>query len=162
MLATWGSELPPEQVFLAWFEDVHFRPQALLQSVYAFLGLSDPPTLPAGLEEPVWKGALQTMPLEHARFLAEQYAPALDELAERFGGHAAWWRHAAANLADGADGSDELVYPFYDSSLWPAYAEQESGDRDWIPPLQSGALAQLSRAPRTRGQDATEQAGDHR
>jgi hypothetical protein len=58
MIATWGGELPPEQVFLGWFEDVHFHPQALLRRVYAFLGLDDPPAWPVGLGEPVWKGAL--------------------------------------------------------------------------------------------------------
>jgi hypothetical protein len=144
MLATWSSELSPEQVFLAWFEDVHFRPKALLQSVYSFLGLADPPTWPVGLDEPVWKGALETMPLEHATFLADLYAPALDHLAE------------------GADGNGELVYPFYNSPLWPAYAEQESGDPTWIPALQSGTLGELSRASRPHGQDAAEQAGGHR
>jgi hypothetical protein len=162
MLATWSSELSPEQVFLAWFEDVHFRPKALLQSVYSFLGLADPPTWPVGLDEPVWKGALETMPLEHATFLADLYAPALDELAERFGGHAAWWRHAGSHLAEGADGNGELVYPFYNSPLWPAYAEQESGDPTWIPALQSGTLGELSRASQPHGQDAAEQAGGHR
>jgi hypothetical protein len=102
------------------------------------------------------------MPVEHALFLAQQYAPALEELSARFGGHAAWWRHAALHVADGAGDNAELVYPFYDSPLWPAYAEQETGDRGWIPPLQSGTLSELSRAPRPRDQDAAEPAEGHR
>jgi hypothetical protein len=162
MLARWSDAVSPEQVFLAWFEDVHFHPRALLQSVYAFLGLGDPPAWPEGLDAPVWKGALEVMPLEHAAFLAEQYAPALDELAGRFGGHADWWRYSARHLAEGADANGELVYPFYDSPLWPAYALRQGGDPDWVPPLQSAGLADLRRAPQPRDQDAAEPSADRR
>jgi hypothetical protein len=142
MIETWGSAIPADQFLLAWLEDVHFRPKEFLGRVCELLGLPEPPQWPSGLEQPVWKGPLQTLPYEHAAFLADLYSEQIDEFASRFGGHADWWRYAADNLDQVASDGGELGYPFYDSRLWPLYLEREDREPSWIPPLQSATLAQ--------------------
>ena len=91
----------------------------------------------------IWKGPLRKLPYEHAAFLADLYGEQLDTLASRLGGHAEWWRYAADNLDQATSEDGEVVYPFYDSHLWPMYLDRDDRDASWVPPLQSATLAQV-------------------
>ena len=137
----WARHFPPEQVFLGWVEDVHFRPRELMEALYAFLGAGEPERW-TELGERVFGGARQTMPAEHAAVLAEQYAPLTAELDARYGGHAAWWRFCCEQLAAGVAGDAEIPYPLYATPLREAYLAR-AGAEDPAP-LQSGPLAPVT------------------
>ena len=142
-LEVWGRYYPPERIFVGFLEDVHFFPEELLRSVYAFLGV-DPSFRPPAPEKRVHSRSENSMPAEVAAELARTYGPQAERLEERFGGYASFWRMGAARLAE--DPPDAPVaYPLWESPLWGEWTRGADGAR---PAFQSGPLSSLEPARR--------------
>jgi hypothetical protein len=140
-LRTWRSYYPDEQVFVGFLEDIHFRPEELLARVYRFLRVSEIPPPPQARER-VHVGSSNAIPAEALTRLLELYSELIDELDETFGGHAAWWRYCRDRLA-ASEPTEPFPYPFYGTRLWSEWAERH-GNGSFIPPLQSGPLADIA------------------
>jgi hypothetical protein len=158
-LDVWSSHFPEEQIFVGFFEDIHFHPNGLLERIHAFLGVEP---VPGGerVDERVNPGTQATIPLEMAGYLADLYRDELDQLAHRFGGYAAWWAFAADRLREDAedDPGGAVTYPFYETPYWQEWLNAQglaNNGRAAVPPLQSNVLAALDRsasaAPRAVG-----------
>jgi hypothetical protein len=108
-LDTWQSVFPPEQLLIAFFEDIAEKPEELLLRVYQFLGITRSekyisPNVrikvnPAGIYK-------TPIPERFHIFLAKQQIDQLRELNRRFGGPAAeWLRKAELILEERKDNS---------------------------------------------------------
>jgi hypothetical protein len=147
-LDAWTSSYPPDQVFLGFFEDIHFHPRELLGRIQQFLGVE--PTAGEQAEQRVNHGADDTMPLPMARFLAELYEEELAQVAARFGGYAAWWAYVAERLREETDEDGSVTHPFYDGRYWHEWLSEAGlgvNGTAGTPPLQSNVLSELDRQP---------------
>ena len=79
------------------------------------------------------------MPTWVGTHLAEAYADLLDDLANRFGGHAAFWQFCARKLRSGEVVEEEIPYPFYE--VWREEWIAEQGEPDFQ--SQSGPLSEI-------------------
>ncbi len=93
MLELWRRYIPEDHFKVVFFDDVHTRPVELLHEVHTFLGLAS--HTPPGLAAKVNASGAKPIPREIERYLAELHLPALEQLADEFGGHAAAWRDRA-------------------------------------------------------------------
>jgi hypothetical protein len=95
-LATWQQRFPPEQLFVGFYDDIVERPSDVVRSLLTFLGADTEVPLPAELlRERVNASPAMALPPGIHELLAGIYRDELEELAARFGGHAARWRDAA-------------------------------------------------------------------
>lgn len=136
-LENWGSYYPEEQIFVGFLEDVHFFPEDLLSSLYAFLGV-DSSFRPRGVTRKVHARSAGTMPSRAAAHLAGMYGGELARLAERFGGYASFWLYCAGRLAEEPPEGDTVPYPLWGSEMWEEWAGSELEAR---PRFGSGPLA---------------------
>jgi hypothetical protein len=139
-LRAWRSYYADEQIFVGFLEDIHFRPDELLASVYRFLGVSEIPPQPE-LHERVHVGTSSAIPAEALTRLLGLYSELIDELDEMFGGHATWWRYCRDRLT-AREPTEPFPYPFYATELWDDWIVRQGTGTD-VPPLQSGSLADL-------------------
>lgn len=91
-LDTWKAYFPPEQFFVGFYDDVMGNPAELLADLHRFLGVS-PRAYETGdrVNEKIFSSREKRIPEELLRYLAEKYRPAIEQLSERFGGHASSW-----------------------------------------------------------------------
>ena len=138
-LRAWTSVFAPQQLFVGYLEDVHFRPRELLRRLCRFLGIAPAPPSP-DIRRKVHKGTSDHIPLEVARYLAELHGARLERLARVLGGHAAWWQFTGARLAQRDDGGDDarIGYPLFETELWDQWLTEQG--LEGPPPLQSGPL----------------------
>jgi hypothetical protein len=134
----WGDRFPAGQIYLGYLEDIHFRPAAMVRSVYDYLGVAvDDSDV---IRRKIHVGGAETMPVAMARHLAELYLPQLRRLHRMLGGHASRWFRMAERLVEDPPAGADLGYPLYQSELWPAV-----WDKDGPPPFQSGPLTSVER-----------------
>jgi hypothetical protein len=133
-LENWGAFYPPEQVFVGFLEDVHFRPEELLGEVYAFLGVDLSATYRV-IKRKIHSGDGSAMGTDLASHLAGVYRDELKYLDERFGSYASFWSYCAERLAGDPPEEETIAYPLWESYLWD---EWEGVGRTR---LQSGPLA---------------------
>jgi len=114
-LDAWEQVFDPAQIeTLIFEEDIKTNPQAGLNRLYEFLGVSAPDMV-QGIEAPSNAGPkaraegglidlgiqdLQPVRREDIRFLLEQYAPTLERLARRFGARLDCWREETEYLRE--------------------------------------------------------------
>lgn len=149
-LEVWGAEYPPEQIFIGYLEDIAFRPHELIDRVHTFLGVA--PRERPKLERKIHRGVRETIPRAMAIHLARMHHDTSAELGRRFGGHASWWTYVAERLLDEPEDWEEIPYPFQKGAYWRDWVDLNGfeGGEDWVPPLQSGVLAELDRALQAR------------
>ncbi len=135
-LDRWLAHYPERQLFVGFLEDVDAQPRALLRRVFRFLGVDETADVSLS-QEPVHRGSAQSMPTPWARQLAERYLPMMEQLAERFGGHAERWLHMANELIDHGYPDERVPYPLWVSELWPWTASES-------PPCESQPLTAFS------------------
>lgn len=140
-LEIWQRFYPGEQIFVGFTEDVHFNPEALLESVYGFLGV-DTSFRPRAPQKKVHSRSANTMPTRLAAHLAHTYQEELSQLEERFGGYTSFWRYCGTRLAEGSVEEEKIPYPLWDSTLWDEWKTSEQGTTG-EPGLQSGPLPSL-------------------
>jgi hypothetical protein len=138
----WSSHFPPEQLFVGFLEDVRFSPRELLARICAFLGVEPQERWPYA-ESRIHGGSADAIPVRLAAELAELHAPLLEALAERFGGHADWWRYCAERLRERSGGTGELPIPLLDSPLWKEWNAGRVMPGPDARGLQSAPLAEL-------------------
>jgi hypothetical protein len=135
-LETWSSYYPPEQIFVGFLEDVHFHPEDLLQSIFAFLGV-DPSFRARSPQKKVHSRSVGRMPARFATHLAKSYKEEMGWLEERFGGYASFWAYCGRRLAEEPPQEDEIAYPLYEGVMWDEW--ESSGAIS----LQSGLLSSV-------------------
>jgi hypothetical protein len=135
-LETWSSYYPPEQIFVGFLEDVHFHPEDLLQSIFAFLGV-DPSFRARSPQKKVHSRSVGRMPARFATHLAKSYKEEMGWLEERFGGYASFWAYCGRRLAEEPPQEDEIAYPLYEGVMWDEW--EGSGAIS----LQSGLLSSV-------------------
>ena len=135
-LENWGAFYAPDEIFVGFLEDIHFHPEALLRSVYDFLGV-DPTFEPEKANKKVHSRSAPTMPVKFAVHLARMLRDETAWLGERFGGYPAFWNHTAERLLQAPPTEDEIPYPLYESPLWDAWEGSRSVG------LQSGVLSSM-------------------
>lgn len=142
---TWRSMYDADQVFIAFVEDIHFRPEELLARICAFIGVDEPSSWPHVRQRVFATSTTETIPTDLAAELATLHGALIEELDRRFAGYASWWRHAAERLRNGpgVDG-DEILYPLYRSHLWLEWNAALGRGGDDPPPLQSGPLSTIA------------------
>jgi hypothetical protein len=138
----WSEHYPAEQIFVGFFEDVHFHPEALLGRICAFLDVTPLERWPDASAR-VYGGSVATIPGELAVTLAELYRDPTHRLADRFGGYASWWHRCAEWLADTRP-TDGVPTPLYTSPLWDAWLAEQNGEVP-APALQSAPLDHFAR-----------------
>ncbi len=95
-LDNWLSVFPPEQLFVTFYERIRAEPRALLQDVFAHIGVRqdvDWAAFPAELEFNV--NPRTEIPPQCLALLQERYCPLIEQLHERFGAPVASWRCSA-------------------------------------------------------------------
>ncbi len=132
-LDRWLAHFPKRQLFVGFLEDINARPRFVLRRVFRFLGVDEAAHVPVR-PRPVHRGNAQSMPTPWARQLAERYLPMMEQLAERFGGHAERWLHVANELIAHGYPEERVPYPLWASKLWP-WTDEEP------PPCESRPLA---------------------
>ncbi len=105
----WGSHFPAEQLFVGFLEDVRFRPVELLERICGFLDVEDLRRWPQA-ESRIHAGGAATIPVGLAVDLASLYRDLAENLDERFGGHASWWRYCVERLLAGDIPQEELPF----------------------------------------------------
>jgi hypothetical protein len=73
--------------------------------------------------------------------LAKTYRDLLEQLDERFGGYASFWRYCAERLVENPPKEEILPYPLWESCLWEEWV---GSSRPRLDLLQSGLLAGVS------------------
>jgi Sulfotransferase family len=102
ILATWESVIPQEQMFVDFYDEIEADPVGLLTRVYEFLGVdASAERIPASLRERMNAAPSKPMPEEAKRALSQRHLPMLEELSNRFGGHATKWLEEARATVDG-------------------------------------------------------------
>lgn len=129
-LDIWSSHFPSDQIFVGFLEDVSFRPSEFLAATCEFLGVEAVDVPPTGKEH---ARSGSNMPLEIARFLAEDNHELLERLSSTFGWPASEWLSIAEWLMEEASGQ-EVRYPLWNTPIGLA------SDR---PGLVSGTLDSL-------------------
>jgi Sulfotransferase family len=142
-LGNWSSFYPREQIFVGFLEDIHFFPERLLGSVYAFLGV-DPSFEPRGAGVRVHARSTGRMLTRSAAYLSRLYLEELSRLDDRFGGYASFWRYGAEKLAADAPEEEFLPYPLWESVMWEEWIKEGAGR----PAYQSGPLTRAEIPPR--------------
>ncbi len=117
-LDRWLVHFAERQLFVGFLEDVNARPRFVLRRVFRFLGVDEDAHVPVR-QQPVHRGNAQSMPTAWARQLADRYLPMLEQLADRFGGHARRWLHVANELVTHGYPDERIPYPLWASELWP-------------------------------------------
>ena len=136
-IENWRTFYAPKQIFVGFLEDVHFHPEALLRSVYEFLGV-DASFKPPGLQKRVHARSAGRVPAARIRYLAGIYREEARSLEARFGGYAAFWAYGCERLMQDSSTEEELPYPLWESALW----DEWGGGRNLA--LQSGPLSTLA------------------
>ena len=91
-LDIWGSQFPPGQLLVGFYDDVIGRPAELLTDVHRFLGVTPlGPENGGCAEDRIFSSREREIPEELLVFLARKYRPAIEALSVRFGGHATGW-----------------------------------------------------------------------
>jgi Sulfotransferase family len=141
----WGEHYPAEQIFLGFFEDVHFHPEALLGRVCEFIGITPLERWPDATSR-VYGSSVVSIPGELAIALAELYQDPTRELASRFGGYASWWHYCAEWLVENRPEAG-VPTPLYTSPVWSAWLAGRDSQIP-IPQLQSAPLSRIALAAR--------------
>jgi hypothetical protein len=82
----WGRRLQPGHLFVALFDDIALRPEALLLEVMQFLGVrSDRRYIPADVRATVNPTAESRIPPAYKEMLEEILRPQIEQLRQRFG-----------------------------------------------------------------------------
>lgn len=128
-LRNWTEWYPSDRIFIGFLEDVGRAPRRLLKRLYRFLDVPFPESL-SEAGRVIHKGSQTTMPAWAAIYLARKYRALIDQLADRLGGHAEFWRFAAEELMSlDPDSTEEIPYPFWETPMWDRYlATQDCGE----------------------------------
>jgi len=92
ILRNWTSAFQPEQILVAYFEDIRTRPQALFEDVLSHIGLPgeiEPSRFPFG--RVVNRGRGTPMPEAYRNFLVDLYRDEVVALKDHFGDRVADW-----------------------------------------------------------------------
>jgi len=138
-LDNWGTFYPEEQIFVGFFEDVHFFPEELLRRLYGFLGV-DPSFKPPHLDKKVSVRSTGTAPTGALGYLAQVYRDEIGQLHELFGGYTSFWLYCTERLIEKLPPDKRIPFPLWESLLW---SEWESSGQ---PRLQSGPLSSVQLA----------------
>lgn len=147
-IETWGAAYPDERIFIGFLEDIRFHPHELLDRVWRFLGADPAERLPAA-ERVVHAGGIEHVPTRLAHYLAELYAPLIEDLDEQLDAYAAWWRYATVRLRDDPPDDGTVAYPLWESRLWERWLGTVGAATDQ-PPFASGTLADVRGAVTAR------------
>ncbi len=90
ILDRWTSVFEPDQVHVAFFDDLCYAPEHLLEGVADFLGI-DPKPMKESMQERVNESPKKEMPPAIRDHLIEKYATELRKLKDRIGGRATSW-----------------------------------------------------------------------
>ena len=131
-LDCWRTFYSPEDIFVGFIEDIHFRPEEFLGRLCAFLGVDRNVDWPY-LHQRVYTRSALSIPILWASELAELHRDLIHELSKRFGGWAEWWQFCRDSLVDCPSGEDP-AFPLYESSLWQVWS------KGTVPPIQSNKL----------------------
>jgi hypothetical protein len=143
-LDNWGTYYPPEQIFVGFLEDVHFRPETFLRDVYGFLNV-DPAFRPPKMNEKINSRSTDEMPTQVASSLARTYEDSSRLLEQRFGGYASFWRYCTERLIENPPAGESVTYPLWDSTLREDWLESPEGDPEMFGGgrLHSGPLSSI-------------------
>ncbi len=138
---TWSDVFGPDQIFLAFLEDVSRHPAALLDRICDHVGASRLDRYP-GSRQKVHSGALDTMRLDMAQHLARLYLDLVTQMDARYGGYAGWWAYCLRKLLDDPPDTATVDYPFFDGPIWDEWMKS-AGEPAWLAEPQSNALPRV-------------------
>lgn len=121
----WTRHFPADQVFVGFMEDIAFSPDALLDRVCEFLGVTPQGEYPAA-HRAVHRGGHATLPTGVASALADGLADDIAAQADRLGGPARWWAFTAEQLVTSPP-DEPLAYPLWESVLWERWVASGRG-----------------------------------
>ena len=131
--------IPPENLFLGFYEDILFHQKRFLAALQEFLGVSEEDII----HKPSYTGGYKGIKLEYAVYLAQRNLLNIREMASIFGGYTRFWLDVASELCqtDTTSHSDEtfLSTPFATNDLWrsrwecPGAKEFQSGPLSSLP-----------------------------
>lgn len=100
VLQAWENHFPPEQMFVAFFEELQDCPDDLLLRIYRFIGVeASPRHFPGTLRQRVNENKNKPeLPAALDLVLAEKYLPQLQVLAKRFNGYPQKWLEEAEEI----------------------------------------------------------------
>jgi hypothetical protein len=131
--------IPPENLFLGFYEDILFHQKRFMAALQEFLGVSEEEVI----QKPRYTGGYKGIKLEYAVYLAKRNLLNIKEIASIFGGYTQFWLDVASGLCqtDTTIHSNEtfLSTPFATNDLWSSRWEY-SGAKNF----QSGPLSSLS------------------
>ena len=130
--------IPPENLFLGFYEDILFHQKRFVAALQDFLGISEEDII----HKPRYMGGYKGIKLEYAVYLAQRNLLNIREMASIFGGYTRFWLDVASELCqtDTTSHSDEtfISTPFATNDRWNSRWEC-SGAKDF----QSGPLSNL-------------------
>ena len=130
--------IPPENLFLGFYEDILFHQKRYMAALQEFLGVSEEDII----QKPRYTGGYKGIKLEYAVYLAQRNLLNIREMASIFGGYTTFWLNVASELCetDTTSHSDEtfISTPFATNDLWRPRWEY-LGAKDF----QSGPLSSL-------------------
>jgi hypothetical protein len=112
-LEKWQSVFPPEQFFIAFFEDIVEKPGELLLNVYQFLGITrSQEYISINVHKKVNPAGIYKTPIPERFqvYLAKQQIDQLRDLNSRFGGPAAEWLKKAEKILEHVGNSETTFF----------------------------------------------------
>lgn len=140
-LTAWGEFYPEEAIFAGFLEDVHFRPDELMENLYRFLGVN-PLLGRRAIKRKIHTRKVEKIPTRFASHIASHQLGSVEELEREFGGYASFWAHCARRLSKDPPEADNVAYPFWETEMWEEWTDERGG----VPGLQSSSLSSLRAA----------------
>jgi len=110
ILSTWESVFPKEQMYVDFYDEIEVDPVGLLTRVYQFLGVdASASRIPALLRQRMNAAPSKPMPADIKIALARKHLPLIEQLSDRFGGHATRWLEEARATLAGRDRATEAA-----------------------------------------------------
>lgn len=92
MLERWRSVFPSEQLLVAFFEDIHQRPRALLEQVFSFIGVAcDVNWSRFPFARQIHAGPGVPLPVRYQQILSDLFTTEIQRLAREFGPPVTGW-----------------------------------------------------------------------